>query len=609
MDGAAELPAPAATWPLRRRELLPLWCGFWLLLVCLAPGNLETTDAVMTMHAARGLLLRGDSGMRLSAAAEPLDERVIASVIAAGGGRTFGKVGKDGTHAYVWFPIGHVWLMLPAVAVGERLAAAFPGLEARYRAFTAPGIGDAQLQAEIHSGATGHAAANYRDGHLVLDQGIVAMLLPPLFGATSLLLLLLLAQALGAGRRDALLTMLAIGFCTQLFPLFRETLSDGPGLCFLLAALLAVVRYHQGSGGSLALLGGGAAAGAAVLTRYQHGLLLPALLLAVWLAARRRGRQVQTLWFLLGGLPFAALLLLTNHARFGDPFDTGYPPAGSWFDYPPWLGLPKLLVAAGKGILWFSPLLWLAILLACRRRQPLQLRWLAWTLLLIPLLLFSCTTGWQSGQCWGARYVTPGVVALLALVLPQARPWQRWPKTFAALAALGVLVNVTSLLAPTHGHNQLAGQAVSAHYRQQFERGEIGADDLRAVQQDAADRFFFEWRYSPLHANWTYAWLSLNGRFGDDQLAPKHSAADTIEPLFGVSSSVPAETLAPVKWEDRGFRHLGIVFWGELLAVPWWLLLLPMAAAALVLLRLARRRLLGSGTMSAAAVPGSASAP
>lgn len=574
----------AAAEPLarRRRSALPLlWLGLYLLLLCFAHGNLESTDSGITMHAARALWLRGDSGMRRSGAgAEWLAEGAIADYIDKT--HSYGKLGVDGERYYCWFPIGHVWWIVPCAALGDGLARAFPGAELRYQRAVAGSNDPAQLG----------QSRNYLEGQFALTQGLVAMTLPAAFGATSLLLLLLLAQAFGCSRREALLSALAIAFGTQFFPLTRETLSDGPGLCFLLAALLAVVRYHREQGSWPTLLWGGTAAGCAVLTRYQHGLLVPVLMLAVWFAARRRGRSWDLVAMALGGLPFLVLLLAVDHARFGNMTDTGYPAFGEWFGYPPWIGVTKLLIAAGKGILWYSPLLWLGLWAMLRRSSPMQLRWLGWTLFLIPLLLFGSTQGWQSGQCWGARYVTPGITALLAIALPQVRPWQRWPRTFQALLLLGLLINLTSVVAPMRGHNQLAGQAVVARGRQLLEAHAITEQDFRAIKADTADRYFFEWRYSPLHSFWTYAWLSLTGRFGDDQLHPKESVADTIEPMFGVTGQDNPDGEAPIRWEDRGFRHLWFVFWGRLLGVPASLLLLPVAAAAWAVLRAARRRLL-----------------
>jgi hypothetical protein len=138
------------------------------------------------------------------------------------------------------------------------------------------------------------------------------------------------------------------------------------------------------------------------------------------------------------------------------------------------------------------------------------------------------------------------------------------------------LVNLTSLVAPTRGENQLAGQAVLAMYDARHRRGEISDQDWKSVNDDQADHFFFQPRFSPLHANWTYAWRSLTGGFEDEHGQPRDGAQYTIEPLFGVTSDVPAYGIAPVFWEDRGFRHLWFRFWGALLGVPWWLLWLAL---------------------------------
>ncbi|HZT55300.1 MAG TPA: glycosyltransferase family 39 protein, partial [Burkholderiaceae bacterium] len=500
--------------------LLQSFLGLLLLFASLAPGNFENEDSGMTMVAARALWRHGDSGLRArDAGAESEAEAYITGLIEGVGDKapSYGKPGLDGAHRYVWFPMGHVWLMVPFVAAGEALGRAFPQVEERYRALTGP---------------------NYVYGSFVFDQGLVALLLPALCGAATALLLFRIARALGCTPREAVVAAAAVVFATQCFPLAREALSDGPGLCFLLAALWATVRVCNGDGARRTLLLGGAAAGAAVLTRYPHALLLPPLALAIATALRRRGELRHLLWFALGGLPCALLFAAVNHARYGSFTDTGYPPYASWFNYPLWFGLTKLLIAAGKGILWFSPLLWLLLPLAAQRANVPRLRWLAWTLFLIPLLLFGQTSGWQSGRCWGARYVTPGVVALLALVLPQCRPWQRWPRGFAALLAAGAFVNVTSLVAPMRGETLLAGQAVMAMYDARHRRGEISDQDWDSVKSEQADHFYFQPRFSPLHANWTYAWRSLTGGFEDELGNLRNGVQYTIEPLFGVTSDV-----------------------------------------------------------------------
>lgn len=562
-----------------RAALLRLWLGSFLLLLSFAYGNFENLDSGFTMQGARALLRRGDSGLlQQKDGGDSIAEVAAAAYIAQSSGVAFGMTGKDGVHQYVWFPIGHLGLMVPVVALGERIAAAFPQIEERYRAR----VGNDET---------------YAKGQFVVDQALVALLLPPLFGATTLVLLFSIAQALGASSRESLRCALAIGFCTQCVSLFRETLSDGPGLTFVLGALLVVVRA-LGAGPApswRAMVTGGVCAGAAVLTRYQHAFVVIAL--GAWLAfaalrpSAPRGLRARLVQFALGGAPMAAILFAANNARFGAPMTTGYPPPLSWFDTPPWIGLPKILFAAGKGILWLSPLLWLGFAAARRSASVSRFRALAWTLFAIPVLMFSCTNGWQSGQCWGVRYVTAGVVAFLAIVLPQSRPWATWPRAFRWLCVVGVFCAVTSVVAPTRGHNQLAGQAVLAYYEEGHEKGVFDDADLASVRADQADKFFTQPRYSPLVANWRYAWLCATGAFEDENGNPRHGAPGSVEPLFAHTSQDPARLLAPIHFEDRGFRWLWFVLWGELLSVPWWSLVLPPLLCGLLLLRSARAAL------------------
>lgn len=535
------------------RLFLLACCGFF----ALAHGNLENLDATLTMHAARALWLRGDSGLRApDQRPEWEGEARIAAYVrseAAAGRQSYGKVGHNGL-VYVWFPIGYLAAMVPAVALGTAIERACPEVEAQFRE------------------RTQGSPQSYQHGQFVITTALVAMVLPALCGALCVVALWRIALALGASARDALWSAGAIALASQLFPLGRENLSDGPGLACLLWALVAVLRVRQGQGGVLAAAGGGIAAGLAVLCRYQHAFLVP-LLFAVVVAAAWRQRRWSLGWaFVAGGAPWLVLLLAVNHSRFGSIADTGYPPFGSWFNYPTHLGVLKLLIAAGKGVLWFSPLLWLALPALFRRGSAPALRWCAGLGFLIPMLMFGSTNGWQSGQCWGARYVTPGVVWLLALVLPQAQPWRRWPRWFAGLGAVGLLVNTTSVVAPTRGHNQLAAQGIAALYDRELAAGRIRQDDRDGV--DAADHFYFLPRFSPLHAHWTYAWQSLRGSFEDEAGRPRDGSAHTIEALFWVAAMPGKEAeqgRAPVHWEDRCGRHLWWVFWADLRGGRAWL--------------------------------------
>ncbi|MBL8722663.1 MAG: glycosyltransferase family 39 protein [Planctomycetes bacterium] len=554
------------------RLFLLAFCGFF----ALAHGNVENLDATMTLHSARALWLRGDSGLRApDQAPEWTGEMRIAAHVraeAAAGRHAYGKVGQSGL-VYVWFPVGYLWAMLPAVALGTALERAYPEVEATFRE------------------RTRFSPQTYQHGEFLITTALVSLVLPALCGALCVLALWRLAKCLGAAPRDALWTTAAITLASQMFPLGRENLSDGPGLACLLWALYAVLRVRAGGAAGMAALGG-LLAGGAVLCRYQHAFLVPLLLVALGPVVRAPGGLRRWLAFAAGGLPCLCLLLAVNHARFGSIGDTGYPPFGSWFNYPTHLGLLKLLVAAGKGVLWLSPLLWLALPALCRRALVPELRWLAAVAFAVPMLLFGSTNGWQSGQCWGARYVTPGVVLLLAVVLPQARPWAHLPRRFALLCAFGLFANATSVVAPTRGYNQLAAQGVAALYDRELAAGTITPADRAGV--DAADHFFFLPRFSPLHANWTYAYQSWRGAFETDQGRPRDGSAHTIEALFGIAAAPGHEAeqgRAPVHWEDRGGRHLWWVFWAELYGgAPWRWGLGAAAPLLLVLGWLWRRR-------------------
>ncbi|HEX6811049.1 MAG TPA: hypothetical protein VF384_05435 [Planctomycetota bacterium] len=550
----------------RRRTWVAAWLGVFLLFASVAHGNFETVDAAFTMHAARALWQRGDSGLLTTAqGGELLGEQVGAAYIAERGRN--GRVGANG-RAYVWFPMGHVWLMVPFVAAGEFLQRRVPAAEAGFRAMVAPGRDDAGLV----------YAESYLFGHPVLTQGLICFLLPASVAATSVLLLFLLARALGASPRDAAITTGSITLATQFFALGRETLSDGPGLCCLLAMLLVVVRVHLGTARHWMPFLGGMAAGAAVLLRYQHAFGVIAAALAIALACRRRRAWPELLWFLAGGLPFACLFFGVNIARFGNPLITGYPEIGEWLQQPIWLGLVKLLLSAGRGILWLSPLLWLALPMALRRDRTPHLRWLAWVVFASPMLLFASANGWNGGQCWGSRYVTPGVVGLLALVLPQARPWISWPRAWMLLCLLGVFANVTSVVAPVRGVIQLAAQAVCAEANNEVAAGRMTPAVAARQIEDRDDIASWRPRFSPLHANWFYAGRSLTGGFEDEHGAPRNGSEHTIEPLFGIVATDPVLGMAPARWEDRCGRHLWWRFWGDLLGVSGWLLVLPVFA-------------------------------
>jgi len=570
----------------KKASRLATWlafCGTFLLFVCVAHGNFETTDAGFTMHAARSLWHRGDSALLTKEQGGELrGEQMGAMHIITSenaGGRMSGKIGTNGK-AYVWYPMGHVFLMTPFVPLSEMVAKWLPEAEERLRQ-KVPSMRQRVEQTPL------------------VTQAVISMLVPSLCFATSMLLLFFIARELGGSRRDALWTAMAIGLATQAFSVGREQLSDGPGLMLLLGTMLPIVRIHLGTHTRRTALWAGLMGGAAVLLRYQTALAVVAFVLLLALACRKR-KDWRDLWmFCIGGAPMLLVFLATNYLRFGNPLVTGYPEAGDWFNASPIAGLGKLLFAAGRGIMWFSPILWLAIPYALVRRQKIQLRWLALVLFATPLLIFMKAQGWQGGQAWAIRYVTPGVVALLVVVLPQAKPWQQWPRLWRGLVLVGWFVSVTSVVAPVRGQIQMMSQAVRAEMAHAVAEGHITAEEAKV---DPADYGGWHIDYTPLVANWLYALHSRTGYFEDEQQQPRHGGKNGLIPVYGVAPAdskddgkggtiLGKQSNVPLHWADRNGRHLWWRFWGDLYGVSGWLLVLPVAVLGALLALLGWRGL------------------
>jgi len=553
------------------------WLGAFLLFVCVAHGNFETTDAGFTMHGARALWHRGDSALLTAVeGGDHIGEQQGAAFIKRwerAGTRKCGKIGVDGL-AYVWFPMGHVFLLAPFVALGEAAGEWVPDADARLQARTAGFV------------------QSYVEGSPVATQAVMSMLVPAACIATSLLLLYRIARELGASGRDAVVSAVAVGLATQAFAVGREQLSDGPGLMLMLAALLPVVRLHVGRGTARTALLAGLMSGSAVLVRYQTALTVVLFAGIVAGACLRRSTWRLMVAFVLGGLPLLVVFLGTNYLRYSNPFETGYPAIGEWFQADPLAGLAKILFAAGRGVMWCSPLLWVALPAAFDRGREVRLRWLAWALLLIPVAIFSTALGWQGGQAWAIRYVTPGVVGLCAIVLPQTAPWRRRPAAFRAVVAVGCLVSLTSVVAPVRGQIQLMAQALEATEQRAVEAGELDATQ-RTV--DPADVGGWHPRYSPLFRNWLYAWNSCAGGFEGPDGAPQHASARTVEAVYGVRAVTPQQASAPRHWADRCGRHLWWRFWGDLYGISGLLLVLPFALLGAFSAWRGWRALAGSG--------------
>jgi hypothetical protein len=162
-----------------------------------------------------------------------------------------------------------------------------------------------------------------------------------------------------------------------------------------------------------------------MMTRYQDAVLtalavalylaLPAAKSWKWRDWLTRNVLRRELLFGLGLAPSVIVDMWYSWVRFGSPLATGH--HETLFGYPMWLGAPGLLVSPGKGLIWYSPTIFLLIFAGrpfYRRFPALSIAFGA--ILVAFVLLYSNVTFWHGDPAWGPRYIYP-VVPFLTLPL------------------------------------------------------------------------------------------------------------------------------------------------------------------------------------------------
>ncbi|HEX6883941.1 MAG TPA: phospholipid carrier-dependent glycosyltransferase [Planctomycetota bacterium] len=460
--------------------------------------------------------------------------------------------------AFSWSGIGQALVAFPFYVAGSFVGRIFPAVEERHRATTELGI----------------ARSEYFE-HLLVG------LRNPLLGALTGALIVLAARRSGARRLHALLCGLSYGLLTFAWPQARGTLSDVQATAFLFLAFVlaqgALERMERGRNPRLRTLAGfGAALGLAFLTR---PVLAPAVavlvlffVLRVLQEARSGGRGLP-LGALATGLAPAlaclALFLWTNHARFGDPLETGYGGVVGldWFLRAPWQGLLGVTLSPGSGLLYLAPGLLLVVpwFAHALRRGELAVPLLVAGLVLAIGLPHVLIPSWHGAWSYGPRYVLPLIPFLwFPLGITLGLAWERTSSRLAAGVLLvagggaalgGVLVEYTTNLDLTLQAAPLAWPAPEGALPVDPEaRAEAEAvlDDQRFVASK------FDWRFAAPWAHWRIL---------------RHRVAGLGE-SFPVRELYYLESDARVspRWERaRGFRHLAWVDLAQRLDGPTWI--------------------------------------
>lgn len=184
----------------------------------------------------------------------------------------------------------------------------------------------------------------------------------------------------------------------------------------------------------------------------------PATLAALALAVGQRIWASQKLRYALALVAAGALVIAESALRRGGPFSSGYeqdtgglPPAtlGGWlpgFNYPFFFGLLAIVLSFGKGLLFYTPGLFLPLRgrLRALGEPGAALRRLmtSWRLFVVGLILaYASWWDWSGDWFWGPRFfLFASIPASFALALWTQRPSARLGGNLLALLALALSV-------------------------------------------------------------------------------------------------------------------------------------------------------------------------
>ena len=278
----------------------------------------------------------------------------------------------------------------------------------------------------------------------------MAMLTNSVITALTGVLVYLLLRRLRYSYGVALLTALAFGLGTMAWPYARYLFSESLAGLGLMLSFYFLVRFRDRQD-QASLLWAGAGLSIALLTRLNNAIAAPflGLLLLVYLY-RQHGRNWRN-WIgpvVLFGLPVLVALAITgwyNWLRFGSPLTTGYHPEER-FATPFFEGVYGLTLSPGKGILWYNPILFVALIAwpALFRRHRAEALLVA-AIVLGNLAFYAPWYLWWAGHAWGPRFlvtILPFAALPLAPALEAALRRRALALTLGALAIVSVAVQL-----------------------------------------------------------------------------------------------------------------------------------------------------------------------
>lgn len=249
-----------------------------------------------------------------------------------------------------------------------------------------------------------------------------ALLLNPILTAWTGALLFRTSRRFDWGRGAAIATSLTFGLATLAWPYTQTFFSDPVAAWGLFGAFYGMVSYRQ-TGRKRYLFLGGIAWGFAYLSRLVNLITLPvylSLLVTVIVLSVNRPLRPDPLrnlmnlvfynWRAMASflLPvcFAGILSLWwNWLRYGNIWESGYLESETFSSV--WLlGISGLLIGPARGLIWYAPVLLLAIPGAIWFWR--SKRWVLITfivIIVIFVLLYGKWYMWHGGFSWGPRFL------------------------------------------------------------------------------------------------------------------------------------------------------------------------------------------------------------
>lgn len=264
-------------------------------------------------------------------------------------------------------------------------------------------------------------------------------------GAWIAILFFNLCKKFGLETRLSIGMALVLTFSTFLLPYYKMFLREPiltlcllGGFSYLYSDKLRIPRRS--------LILAGSFIGFGILTKLVFVLnLVPFLFYIVWKKTETQNYRetfYQVLYFII---PIFLIGIcgtgLYNYMRFGNPINMGYA-GGTSFPIPFYVGMYGLILSPGKGILWFTPILFFLpnTIKHFQRKYPGE-TYTILGLFILNLILISMYIAWGGDGSWGPRYLAPFVPLFLlpiAFYLNSCKPF--FKKIFYSLVVMGCLV-------------------------------------------------------------------------------------------------------------------------------------------------------------------------